>query len=102
MLNLDNKIDMRLDQYDKLEQNIKKSVKYILDLKSENIRLKKEVEQLRKQLDNTSERGIKKLNNRNIENTVRDTFPKEKTETIVSQLDEVLKKMKNFTTGVEF
>ena len=93
---------MRLEQFDKLEHNVKKSVKYILDLKTENIRLKKEVEQIRKQLDNTSERGIKKLNNRNIENTVRDTFPKEKTETIVSQLDEVLKKMKNFTTGVEF
>ena len=34
MLNLENKIDMRLDQYDKLEQNVRKSVKYILDLKS--------------------------------------------------------------------
>ena len=86
---------MRLEQFDKLEHNVKKSVKYILDLK-------KEVELSKKQLETTSERGIKKLNNRNIENTVRDTFPKEKTEPIVSQLDEVLKKMKNFTTGVEF
>ena len=93
---------MRLEQFDKLEQNVKKSVKYILDLKKENIQLKKEVELLKKQLETTSERGIKKLNNRNIENTVRDTFPKEKTETLVSQLDEVIKKMKNFTTGVEF
>ena len=102
MLNLENKIDMRLDQYDKLEQNIKKSVKHILDLKTENNQLRKEVELLKKQLETTSERGIKKLNNRNIENTVREAFPKEKTDTLVSQLDEVIKKMKNFTTGVEF
>jgi len=102
MLNLENKIDMHLEQYDKLEQNINKSVKHILDLKTENNRLRKEVEQLRKQLENTSERGIKKLNNRNIENKVREAFPKEKTDTLVSQLDEVIKKMKNFTTGVEF
>ena len=102
MLNSENKINMRLEQFDKLEQNVKKSVKYILDLIKENIQLKKEVELLKKQLETTSERGIKKLNNRNIENTVRDTFPKEKTETLVSQLDEVIKKMKNFTTGVEF
>jgi uncharacterized protein (UPF0210 family) len=102
MLNLENKIDMHIDQYDKLEQNIKKSVKHILDLKTENNRLKKEVEHLGKQLENTSEKGIKKLNKRIIENTVRETFPKEKTETLVSQLDEVIKKMKSFTTGVEF
>ncbi len=93
---------MRLEQFDKLEQNIKKSVKHILDLKKENNQLRKEVEKLKQQLETTSERGIKKLNNRRIERTVRETFPKEKTETIVSQLDEVIKKMKNFTTGVEF
>ena len=93
---------MRLEQFDKLEQNVKKSVKYILDLKKENIQLKKEVEILKKQLETTSVMGIKKINNRNIEYSVRYTFPKEKTETLVSQLDEVIKKMKNFTTGVEF
>ena len=71
MLNLENKIDMHFEQYDKLEQNVKKSVKHILDLKTENNRLRKEVEQLRKQLENTSERGIKKLNNRNIEKSQR-------------------------------
>jgi len=102
MLNLENKVDMRLDQYDKLEQNIRKSVKYILELKSENNKLNKQVEKLKQQLETTSERGIKKLNNRSIESTVREKFPDEKTETIVSQLDEVIKKMKNFTTGVEF
>jgi hypothetical protein len=101
MRNLENNNNIRLDQFDKLEQNVKKSVKYVIDLKTENIRLKKEVEQLKKQLEIRSERGIKKLNSRNIDITVRDTFPKEKTEKIVSQLDEVIKKMKNFTTGVE-
>ena len=102
MLNLETKIDMRLDQYDKLEQNIRKSVKYILDLKSENNKLKKEVVKLKQQIETTSERGIKKLNNRSNGSTARAKFPDEKTETIVSQLDEVIKKMKNFTTGVEF
>ena len=102
MLNLENKNNIKLDQFDKLEQNVKKSVKYVIDLKTENNRLKKEVEQLKKQLEITSERGIKKLNSRNIDNTVRDSFPNEKKEKIVSQLDEVIKKMRNFTTGVEF
>lgn len=93
---------MRLDQYDRLEQNIRKSVKYILDLKSENNKLKKEVEKLKQQLETTSERGIKKLNNSNIESTLGEKLPGKKTETIVAQLDEVIKKMKSFTTGVEF
>ena len=99
---LENSLSMSLDQFDKLEQNIKKSIKYIFDLKLENNKLKKEVELLKKQLETTAERGIKKLNNRNIKNTVRETFPKDKSEAIASQLDEVLKKMRNFTTGVEF
>ena len=102
MLNLEIRNNMNLEQFDKLEQNIKKSVKYILDLKAENNKLKKEVESLKNQLETTSERGIKKLNNKNTKNTVRETFPKDKTYTIASQLDEVLKKMRSFTTGVEF
>ena len=92
---------MRLDQYDKLEQTIKKSIKYIFDLKTENNRLRKEVEKLNQQIETTSERGIKKVNNKS-EIIVGDKFPEQKTEALVSQLDEVIKKMKNFATGVEF
>ena len=44
MPNLDNNLNMSLDQFDKLEQNIKKSIKYIFDLKLENNKLEKEVE----------------------------------------------------------
>ena len=91
---------MNIDQFDKLGQNIKKSIKHILDLKLENNKLKKEVELLNKQLETRSERGIEKLNNSN--SAVRETFPKNQSETIASQLDEVLKKMRSFTTGVEF
>lgn len=92
---------MQLDQFDKLERNIKNSVKYIFDLKTENNRLKKEVEKLKEQIETTSERGKTKPNNHS-ENNEREMFPKAKTERLVSQLDEVIKKMKNFTTGVEF
>lgn len=93
---------MRLDQFDKLDQNINKTIKFILDLKIENNRLKKEVALLKKQLETTSERGIKESNSRQENRLVTETFPGEKSETLVSQLDEVIKKMKSFTTGVEF
>lgn len=102
MPNLENRSIMNLEQFDKLGQNVKKSIKYILDLKAENNKLRKEVESLKNQLAITSERGTKKLNNKNDTNTVGEMIPKDKTEAIASQLDEVLKKMRNFSTGVEF
>jgi regulator of replication initiation timing len=102
MQNLENKFEMSLDQFDKLEQNIKKSIKQLFELKLENNKLRKEVELLKKKLETRSERGIEKLNNSNSDSTKRETFPKDKSEKIASQLDEVLKKMRSFTTGVEF
>ena len=65
---------MRLDQFDKLDQNIKKVVDYIFELKIENHKLKNEVESLKKQLGNSIEKGIEDLDKKKIQNIIDKMF----------------------------
>jgi len=93
---------MRLDQFDKLDHNIRNVVDYIFNLKIENRQLKKEVEKLQTKLNEISEKGIDSLGNKNEIYSRGDSLTDNKKEEAVSQLDKVLDKMKNLSKGVEF
>ncbi|MFC2088340.1 hypothetical protein ACFLSX_01975 [Calditrichota bacterium] len=94
--------DMQLDQFDKLEQNIKKIVDFVFKLKIENHKLKNEVESLQKQLENFSDENIQYLNKKEEIEQGKESFPIERKEYVVSQLDKILQNLKNLSTGVEF
>ena len=93
---------MRLDQFDKLELNIKEIVDYVFKLKVENHRLKTEIDNLKKQHKSASEKGIENLVYKDEINDATESFPTDKEKIVVSQLDNILNKLKNLSTGVEF
>ncbi len=93
---------MRLDQFDKLDQNIKEIVDYVFKLKVENNRLKTEIDTLKKQHKSNSETGIENLVYKDETNDATDLLPQDKEKIVVSQLDNILGKLKNLSTGVEF
>ncbi len=93
---------MRLDQFDKLDQNIKEIVDYVFKLKVENNRLKTEIDTLKKQQKSNSETGIENLVYKDETNDATDLLPQDKEKIVVSQLDNILGKLKNLSTGVEF
>lgn len=92
---------MQLEQFDKLEQNVKNIVDFVFKIKIENHKLKNEIASLKKQLENISNEEIKyETEKEEIENW-ENSFPSEKRDFAVSRLDKVLKSLKNLSKGVE-
>ena len=93
---------MQLDQFDKLEQNTKEIVDYVFKLKVENYKLKQEIDIIKKKQTSTSEKGLEELVNKDEINDTAESFSTDKGKIVVSQLDNILNKLKNLSTGVEF
>lgn len=93
---------MKLDQFDKLEQNIKEIVDYVFKLKVENYKLKQEIDIIKKKHTSTSEKGLEELVDKDEINDTAESFSTDKEKIVVSQLDNILNKLKNLSTGVEF
>lgn len=87
---------MRLDQFDKIDQNVKKAIDLIYRLKFENNKLRRENEQLKSQLDLLEEK-TEQL--KEFDGNKSTKIEKQK---IVNELRGILNKVRSLTEGVEY
>ena len=92
---------MKLEQYEKLKDNVKEASDLITNLKIANRKLKKENEQLKEKYNHYSKQipgeitgKVNRMNNQNKKLRSKEEF-------ISSRLTHLLGKLKNLTEGVE-